>query len=207
MFHTVRYGPDVWQDVRVTSTASSGTSRLSIDDWTERALQLLMDEGVGALKIARLCRELGVTKGSFYWHFADLEALKTAVAKRWCERTREELDQLKELGTLPPLERIRIMAAGLVEDRAWNVERTLREWARTDATVAATIGESEQHVFGLLNDAFLELGHPAGAARMRAGLLTYAGIGFAHGQASLPRVTMDDIDDLVGFLSREVGTA
>jgi AcrR family transcriptional regulator len=188
----------------VTTTASG---RLSLDDWTERALQLLMDEGIGALKIARLCRELGVTKGSFYWHFADLEALKTAVAKRWCERTREELDQLKELGTLPPLERIRIMAAGLVEDRAWNVERTLREWARTDATVAAAIGESEQHIFGLLNDAFLELGHPAGAARMRAGLLTYAGIGFAHGQASLPRVTMDDIDDLVGFLSREVGTA
>jgi AcrR family transcriptional regulator len=205
MFHTVRYGPDVWQDVRVTTTASTGTGRLSIDDWTERALQLLMDEGVGALKIARLCRELGVTKGSFYWHFADLEALKTAVAKRWTERTRAELDELRELGTLPPLERIRIMAAGLVEDRAWNVERTLREWARTDASVAATIGESEQHVFGLLNDAFLELGHPAGAARMRAGLLTYAGIGFAHGQASLPRVTMGDIDDLVEFLSKETG--
>jgi AcrR family transcriptional regulator len=209
MLHTVRYGPDVWQDGAVTSSASaspSTTGRLTIDDWTERALSLLMDEGVGAIKIARLCRELGVTKGSFYWHFADLEALKTAVAKRWCERTRADLDQLKEIGTLPPLERIRIMAAGLVEDRAWNVERTLREWARTDPTVAATIGESEQHIFGLLNDAFLELGHPAGAARMRAGLLTYAGIGFAHGQASLPRVTMEDIDDLVAFLSREVGT-
>src|SRR5690349_4576361 len=166
-----------------------------------------MDEGIGALKIARLCRELGVTKGSFYWHFADLEALRTAVAKRWTERTRAELDELRGLGTLPPLERIRIMAAGLVEDRAWNVERTLREWARTDETVAATIGESEQHVFGLLHDAFLELGHTAGAARMRAGLLTYAGIGFAHGQAALPRVTMADIDDLVEFLSKEIGTA
>ena len=191
----------------MTSTASG---RLSVDDWTERALELLMDEGVSALKIARLCRELGVTKGSFYWHFADLESLRTAVAQRWCERTRTELDQLRELGSLPPLERIRIMAAALVEDRAWNVERTLREWARTDATVAAAIGESEQHVFGLLDDAFLELGHPAGAARMRAGLLTYAGIGFAHGQAALPRVTMEDIDDLVDFLSREVdrtGTA
>jgi AcrR family transcriptional regulator len=187
----------------VTSTASSGTGRLSIDDWTERALQLLMDEGVGALKIARLCRELGVTKGSFYWHFADLEALRTAVAKRWTDKTRAELEQLRELGDLPPLERIRIMAAGLVEDRAWNVERTLREWARSDASVAATIGESEQYIFGLLQDAFLELGHPTGAARMRAGLLTYAGIGFAHGQASLPRVTMDDIDDLVAFLSKE----
>ena len=206
MFHTVRYGSDVWQDGRV-STAAAGTGRLSIEDWTERALELLMEEGVGALKIARLCRELGVTKGSFYWHFADLEALRTAVAKRWTDKTRAELDELRELGGLPPLERIRLMASGLVEDRAWNVERTLREWARSDASVAATIAESEQHVFALLEDAFLELGHTAGAARMRAGLLTYAGIGFAHGQAALPRVTMDDIDDLVEFLSREVGTA
>ena len=188
----------------MTKTSKTTKTRLSVDEWVDAGIELLADEGLAAVKIDRLCKQLGVTKGSFYWHFADLEALKTAVAKRWCDRTRDELDGLRELGDLPPLERIRIMAAGLVEDRAWNVERTLREWARTDATVAATIGESEQHVFGLLNDAFLELGHPAGAARMRAGLLTYAGIGFAHGQASLPRVTMDDIDDLVAFLSREV---
>lgn len=183
---------------------TAATGRLSIDDWTERALQLLMDEGIGALKVARLCRELGVTKGSFYWHFADLEALKTAVAQRWSQQTRAEFDQLKEIRDLPPLERIRLMAAGLVEDRAWNVERTLRDWARTDATVAATIADNEQHVLALLHDAFLELGHTPQGARMRAGLLTYAGIGFAHGQASLPRVTIADIDDLVEFLASEV---
>ena len=182
----------------------AGAGRLSTQDWTTRALQLLVDEGVGAVKVARLCRELGVTKGSFYWHFHDLEALKKAVADRWCAETRVALSEMASLGDLPPLERIRIMATQLVDDRSWSVERALRDWARSDEQVAATIAESEQHVFGLVQDALEQLGHDSRSARMRAGLLTYAGIGFAHGQQSLPKPTLEDIDDLVNFLSSEI---
>ena len=178
--------------------------RLSLDDWTARALDLLTSEGVGALKVARLCRELGVTKGSFYWHFTDLEALKKAVADRWCEQTRQALTETSSLAGVAPLERIRLMAASLLEDRSWSVERTLRDWARSDPQVAETIADSERHVFGLVEDALLELGHSTKDARLRAGLLVYAGIGFAHGQQSLPRPTMSDLDDLVDFLSSDI---
>jgi AcrR family transcriptional regulator len=182
---------------------ASGSNRLSTTDWTARALELLVEEGVSAVKVARLCRELGVTKGSFYWHFEDLEALKKAVANLWCSQTAATLTEMSALGDLPPLERIRIMATQLVDDRSWSVERALRDWARSDAQVAATIAESEQHVFGLVQLALEQLGHDPRSARMRAGLLTYAGIGFAHGQQSLPRPTSEDIDDLVEFLASE----
>jgi AcrR family transcriptional regulator len=184
-------------------TASSASSRLSIDDWTERALALLMDEGVGAIKINRLCKELGVTKGSFYWHFADLDAFLAAIAEKWCTETREALRSLSELDALPPLERIRAMALRLIDDRSWKVERALRDWARDDAAVAAVIDEADQFVFGLVQAALLELGHAEQDARMRAGLLVYAGIGFAHGQESLPQPTPEDIESLIVFLSGE----
>ena len=187
------------------SHRTAGAGRLTTEDWTARALQLLVDEGVGALKVARLCRELGVTKGSFYWHFSDLEALKKAVADRWCAQTRVALSEMASLSDLPPLERIRIMASQLIDDRSWSVERALRDWARGDTQVAATIAESEQHIFSLVQDALQELGHDPRSARMRAGLLTYAGIGFAHGQQSLPKPTAEDIDDLVDFLATEAG--
>jgi AcrR family transcriptional regulator len=163
-----------------------------------------MDEGVGAVKVARLCRDLGVTKGSFYWHFEDLEGLKKAVADRWCAETTSALSEMSTLGDLPPLERIRIMATQLVDDRSWSVERALRDWARSDTQVAATIAQSEQHVFALVQQALEQLGHDPRSARMRAGLLTYAGIGFAHGQQSLPKPTVDDIDDLVDFLASDI---
>ncbi len=191
--------------VSTSAPAGSGTGhRLSLDDWTSRALDLLVSEGVGALKVARLCRELGVTKGSFYWHFADLEALRTAVADRWCAQRRAALEETSSLAGVAPLERIRMMAAGLLEDRSWSMERTLREWAVSDPKVAETIAASERHVFALVEDALRELGHSDRDARLRAGLLVYAGIGFAHGQHSLPRPTMADLDDLVDFLSRDL---
>lgn len=188
-----------------SSGSGAASGRLTIDDWTERALALVMDEGVGAIKINRLCRDLGVTKGSFYWHFSDLDALLAAIAERWATETRAVLSGLADLEGLPPLERIRAMALRLIDDRSWSVERALREWAKDDAVVAAVVVESDRFVFELVQAALLELGHSEQDARLRAGLLVYAGIGFAHGQASLPQPTEGDIENLVRFLSGEAG--
>ena len=183
------------------SAVRGPSGRLSIDDWTERALALLMDEGVGAIKINRLCADLGVTKGSFYWHFADLEALMAAITERWTRETREALSALQELHHLPPLDRIRAMAMRLVDQRSYSVERALREWAHTEQRVAAVIREADQFVFELVQAALVELGLSPSGARLRAGLLVYAGIGFAHGQEALPMPTTEDIDELIAFLA------
>ncbi|MGZ4447716.1 MAG: TetR/AcrR family transcriptional regulator [Nocardioides sp.] len=185
--------------------AAASQARLSVDDWTERALALLMDEGVGAIKISRLCSDLGVTKGSFYWHFADQAALMAAISERWTRETREALSALQELHHLPPLERIRAMALRLVDQRSFSVERALREWAHTDARVAEVIKEADQFVFALVQAALVDLGLSESGARLRAGLLVYAGIGFAHGQAALPQPTEDDIEELISFLAGDVG--
>jgi AcrR family transcriptional regulator len=165
-----------------------------------------MKEGVAEVKISRLCADLEVTKGSFYWHFSDLEDLKEAIAERWCSLTRETLGQLSALDDLPPLERLRIMTLRLVDDDSWSVERALRDWARSDEKVAAVIVDTDQFVFDLVQGALEELGHSPAKARLRAGLLVYAGIGFAHGQESLPKPTADDIEDLLDFIAGE-GTA
>lgn len=185
-------------------TAKAGP--LTADDWTSRALELLMDEGVAAVKITRLCSDLGVTKGSFYWRFDDLESLKEAVAVRWCADTKRTLGEMAGLTALAPLERLRAMTVGLIDDRAWSVQRALRDWARTDAQVAAMVAESDTFVFEVVQAAIEELGTTPRQARLRAGLLVYAGIGFAHGQSGLPKPEVDDIDDLIAFLAEDVDT-
>lgn len=182
---------------------SARSGPLSAEDWTSRALQLLMDEGVGAVKISRLCGDLGVTKGSFYWRFDDLESLKKAVAARWCADTQRTLGEMAQLTSLAPLERLRAMTLGLIDDRAWSVQRALRDWARTDEQVAAVIAESDTFVFELVQRSLEELGTGAERARLRAGLLVYAGIGFAHGPSGLPKPAAADIDDLIDFLAQD----
>jgi AcrR family transcriptional regulator len=177
------------------------TTRWSRDDWTAKALELLMAEGVSAVKITRLCADLGVTKGSFYWHFADLDELMEAIATRWCAITKEALQAMAGLDRLPPVERLYRMTERLLEDRTLAVERALRDWARADERVADAVTESDRYVFGVVQQALLELGFSAGQARMRAGTLVYAGIGYAHGQRSLPKPTKNEVSLLLDMIA------
>jgi AcrR family transcriptional regulator len=177
---------------------------MSAEDWAARSLEVLKAEGIAAVQINRLCSEFGVTRGSFYWHFEDLDALKSAIAARWCAESREALRALSDLHHLPPKERLQLMALRLVDDTSWGVERALRDWARSDPDVGDVIAEGDLFVFSLVEGALLELGLPPDDARPAAGVLVYAGIGFAGGGSPLPKPTQDEIDRLLGLLTRGV---
>lgn len=57
--------------------------RLTRDDWLAAALKALLRTGPGAVAVQPLARELGATKGSFYWHFASRDDLLRATLARW----------------------------------------------------------------------------------------------------------------------------
>ncbi|HKT02374.1 MAG TPA: TetR/AcrR family transcriptional regulator [Rugosimonospora sp.] len=177
------------------------TTRWSRDDWTAEALELLMAEGVGAVKITRLCAALGVTKGSFYWHFADLDELLEAMAAQWSATTRQALQSLATLDQLPPVTRLQRMTERLLDDGTRAVERAMRDWARTDEQVAEVVAESDLFVFDIVQQALLDLGFDATQARLRAGTLVYAGIGFAHGHRSLPTPTKSEVSKILTMIT------
>jgi AcrR family transcriptional regulator len=79
---------------RIAPTAavvSGERGRLSADAWIDAALDLIAEQGVAALAVEPLARRLGVTKGSFYWHFASRDALLEAALRRWETRDQESL--------------------------------------------------------------------------------------------------------------------
>src|SRR3546814_2778554 len=69
--------------------------RLSAEDWAQAALDLIAENGVAAVAVEPLARRLGVTKGSFYWHFPSRDALLQAALERW-----ESVEQEAVFGTL-----------------------------------------------------------------------------------------------------------
>ena len=71
---------------------------LSADDWERAALELISEQGVQALAIEPLARRMGITKGSFYWHFNSREALLEQSLARWEEHDRRNLN--KALGEI-----------------------------------------------------------------------------------------------------------
>jgi AcrR family transcriptional regulator len=63
---------------------------LTAADWAEAALQLIAEAGLGALTVDALAARLGVTKGSFYWHFKGRSGLLAAALDRWEQRATAE---------------------------------------------------------------------------------------------------------------------
>ena len=78
----------------VYGTVPSGskmTDQLSAKDWLDQGLKTLSERGFTALKAEPLAKALGVSRGSFYWHFADVGAFHTAILKHWREVAAEQI--------------------------------------------------------------------------------------------------------------------
>jgi AcrR family transcriptional regulator len=67
----------------VKSLDRTPRSTLSAADWERAALELISEQGVQALAVEPLARRMGITKGSFYWHFSSRESLLDRALQRW----------------------------------------------------------------------------------------------------------------------------
>ena len=72
-------------------------ARLSAADWEQGALDLIASQGLGAVAVEALARQLGVTKGSFYWHFPTREALLKAALLRWENQAEALFDEVEAI--------------------------------------------------------------------------------------------------------------
>ena len=110
-------------------------TRASPEDWLRTGLALLRDRGQGALTIDALCRALGLTKGSFYHHFADIEAYQDRLLGYW-----------EDAGTAAPIAVADLAADGrerrkrlydAVAKLELHVERAMHAWALRDPRARA----------------------------------------------------------------------
>src|SRR6266700_2891912 len=67
------------------------TSQLTAQDWLELGLKVLAKNGFTALKADLLAKAMGVSRGSFYWHFADVGAFHAAILNHWREVAAEAI--------------------------------------------------------------------------------------------------------------------
>lgn len=118
---------------------------LDADSWVEAALTVLAANGVDAVRIEPLAKVLGVTKGSFYWHFKDRSALLAAMLATWRSRATLAIIDRLERGVSRPQDRLRELLAlprkGSRAARGADIEAAMRLWGRTDPGAAATVRE------------------------------------------------------------------
>lgn len=158
--------------------ATAGT--LTAQDWLQAGYELLATDGMRALKIERLCTQVGATRGSFYWHFTDMNGYRSALVASWNNFLDSDRRSLAEMADLPPRERLSKMMEALVSPQHWTLERAMREWARSDDVAAANVRAADHRVLVAVGKAFLDYGFSPEDARLRAESTFAAGIGMLH---------------------------
>jgi AcrR family transcriptional regulator len=145
--------------------------RLSSTDWAEAALTAMGTGGPAAVAVEPLAAGLGATKGSFYWHFANREALVVAALERW-EQTYTE-DVLSRVDTEPdPIGRLRVLFATVTAPDRAPVEVGLHA-AADHPLLTAAVHRAVGRRTGYISDQLELLGVPRAEAERRA-LLVYA---------------------------------
>ena len=118
------------------------TSPLQPEDWIRAAFARLASEGIEAVRVELLARDLGVSKGSFYWHFQDREELLGRMFDRW---EKEEIDWLDETVITPKAAaRWARFVHHCTDQQLARLESAMRTWARRDERVAARIAAIEK---------------------------------------------------------------
>lgn len=139
------------------AVARKGTpGSLTADDWLQAGYALLATDGMRALKVERLCTQVGATRGSFYWHFTDMNGFRSALVDSWNSFLHNDRRSIAELDDLPPRERLSKMMAALVSPQHWMLERAMREWARSDDVAAANVRAADHRVLVAVTKAYLD---------------------------------------------------
>jgi AcrR family transcriptional regulator len=158
-------------------TRSDRTGRLSADDWAQAALDLIAEQGVAAVAVEPLARRLGVTKGSFYWHFPSRESLLVAALERW-EKTEQEaiFGRLEQIAD--PRQRLRELFNLVAHEASSHIIYSALLKALDHPIVAPVIGRVSQRRLEWLADSFRQAGLDPTAAQHRARQAYAAYVGF-----------------------------
>jgi AcrR family transcriptional regulator len=152
---------------------------LQPDNWIRAAFVRLASEGIESVRIELLARDLGVSKGSFYWHFRDREDLLTCVLDRW------EADEVDWLAATDVKMRAAARWARFVEHCAdlnhARLESAVRGWARRDEAMSTRISarisgidkKRTAHIASVLRD--IGFTAPSAASWSDLALLVYLG--------------------------------
>jgi AcrR family transcriptional regulator len=156
--------------------------RLDAQAWIAAAFDALAEGGIDAVRVEPLAKSLAITKGSFYWHFADRRALIDAILAAWTEGRIAAIRQQTERGE--PATVLRALADLYTRHanlRGLAIELAIRSLARTDEPAAKAVREVDRERLAHVGKLFAALDWPHAEAQARA-ILFYS---YLFGQSLL----------------------
>lgn len=162
------------------SRKQRSAARLGRADWVGKARAALIEGGVAAVKIDVIAGQLGVTTGSFYWHFRDRQDLLAELLADWEHNSSEPLFRaVAKAGDDAALQFRRLCLVWL-EEREFSPEydSAMRDWARISPEVEEVVRRVDDRRVELLRSIFVQLGNGRTEALVRARITYFHQVGY-----------------------------
>ena len=159
--------------------------RLQPSDWIWDGFRALVQGGPQALRVESIARELGTTKGSFYWHFTDLAALRAGMLEVWEQVATTDITTAVRQSGLPAREQLLLLVDKVsirpdAEAGGDAVEPAIRNWGRTDSLARQVLERVDRQRLDDLRDFFGAAGLAPTAARQAAAVFYATVIGLEN---------------------------
>lgn len=171
------------------------SDRLTRDAWITHGFEVLKNKGHEVLKADTMSKALGVSRGSFYWHFPSLGDFHAALLSAWRQQNTETV-----IAGLKELPEPREQLAELIhqaKNTPQKLENAMRRWGGANSNVACAMEEADQLRLSYLTQLMMSMGLSEQTAKDRAILLTWAFIG----RSFAPDFTKQTSDTLARDLS------
>jgi AcrR family transcriptional regulator len=122
--------------------------------WVRTALQALAAGGPDAVRVEALAVDLGVSKGGFYWHFADRQALLTEMLDTWEKAGTEDIIARVESQPADPRAKLQRLFELTSSPEGLAVELAVRDWSRRDGDVAERLRRVDNRRIGYIRSLF-----------------------------------------------------
>lgn len=173
------------------------TERLTAQDWIDFALQTLARTGFDALKADVLARKLGISRGSFYWHFTDIGTFHARVIEHWKQAATEAIivDIERHKSPEQRFDALLRLAFG----HGASLEIRMRTWAENNAEAQRAVSDIDRRRREYIERLLAEAGVAPTQAATRAQLVYWTYLGAA---VSRSRLTGERLDQALAELKR-----
>jgi AcrR family transcriptional regulator len=172
-------------------------------EWLRAAVDAMNRGGPEAVRVEALAREMGLTKGSFYWHFRDRPALLEAVLDGWEAEARSRLGAAAAEATAA--DRLASLFRSLARSGAGVADVEVFSWARRERAVAERVAAVERERVAFVKTQLSELGASLVDAHRRAEAAYLAAMAWLERAARTPWMKSDYgafVNDVVRLLLR-----
>ncbi|MBL4749796.1 MAG: TetR/AcrR family transcriptional regulator [Amylibacter sp.] len=170
-------------------------TRLKKTDWVVFALKELAKYGHANLTAQNLAQKMGVSRGSFYWHFKDVREFENCVTREWQDISTEQIIQRLRGDNCAQTRLKNLLSQAMSADIS--LERAMRAWASTDARIAMAVADVDLRRITYVEDLLKELGIAKPERRVRALALYWASLGrIMIANPKFGELTADEVEQL-----------